>query len=183
MSAIGKRPWTAEELDRLPQGWRYEIDEGELVIMTPAGRRHGRLVVRIATLLNNFVEEHRLGEVNGGELGVYLREKPDTLRGVDVAFFSAERARQIEDEIGFVHVPPDLAVEVHDPSEPDMARKVQQYLQAGVRSVWVVDPEKHTLALHRPGQTPVVVTELDALVEDPVLPGFSCRLQDLFGRA
>ena len=181
MAAVSKRPWTAEELDRLPQGWRYEIDEGELVIMTPAGRRHGRIVAQVTHLLTIFVYEHRLGEVDTGEIGVYLQDEPETLRGVDVAFFSTERAEMLKGETGFVRVPPDLAVEVHDLSEPDMARKVRQYLKAGVRSVWVVDPEKESLALHRIDREPVVLTDPDSLVEDFVLPGFSCRLRELFG--
>ncbi len=36
MATATRKPWTAEELERLPDGWRYEIDEGELIIMTPA---------------------------------------------------------------------------------------------------------------------------------------------------
>lgn len=72
-------------------------------------------------------------------------------------------------------------MEVHDSSDQDMARKVQQYLRAGVRSVWVVEPEQQTFTQHRPAGGPVVLTDPDALVEDPVLPGFSCRLRELFG--
>ena len=172
-------PWTAKELARLPAGWRYEIDAGELIIMAPAGRRHGQLVVHIATLLNVFVTAHQLGEVNGAELGVYLQDNPETLRGVDVAFYSVARVRQLGGETGFVHVPPDLAVEVHDSSEPDIHRKVEQYLAAGVRSVWVVDPERRTLVQYRPGDNARVIADPDAAVEDGVLPGFSCRLGEL----
>lgn len=181
MAVTAKKPWTAAELDRLPQGWRYEIDEGELVIMTPAGRRHWRLTNRIAHLLTTFVEERHIGEVGSGEVGVYLQHDPETLRGVDVAFFSSERAERFKDETGFVRVPPDLAVEVHDPSEPDLHRKVEQYLRAGVRSVWVVDPETRTLTYHRPAQEPTVLSDPDAQVEEPVLPGFTCLLRDLLG--
>lgn len=183
MSAMTKnRPWTADELDRLPKGWRYEIDEGELVILAPAGHRHARVVARITSLLETFAAEHQGGEVDSGEVGVYLQVKPETLRGADVAYFSPERAQQIAEVIGFVHVPPDLAVEVHDPSEPDMERKVHQYLTAGVRSVWVADPETRTLVIHRMAEPPLVRSYPDALVEDPVLPGFSVRLRELFGR-
>ena len=177
--AMIAEPWTAKELARLPAGWRYEIDAGELIIMAPPGRRHGQLVVHIATLLNVFVTAHRLGEVNGAELGVYLQDNPDTLRSLDVAFFSVARVQQLGGETGFVHVPPDLAVEVHDSSEPDIHRKVDQYLSAGVRSVWVVDPERRTLVQHQPGDNARVIADPDALVEDAVLPGFSCRLREL----
>lgn len=182
MAITTRKPWTADELSRLPQEWRYEIDEGELVIMSPAGRRHSRLTARIARILGNFVEENRLGEVDGGELGVYLQHEPPTLRGIDVAFYSTERVKQMgDDDEGFPDVPPDLAVEVHLPDERDMQRKVQQYLAAGVRSVWVIDPRERTLTQHRPGEQPAVIAEMDATVREPVLPRFACRLLELFG--
>ncbi len=177
-----KKPWTADELCRLPDSWRYEIDEGELVIMSPAGRRHSRLTNWIAHAITGFVHQHALGEVESGEFGFYLHRTPDTLRGIDVAFYSNERVQQMgDDDEGFPDVPPDLAVEVHLPDEQDMQRKVQQYLTAGVRSVWVIDPRKRTLTQHRPGEEPASITDKDAAVREPVLPGFECRLAELFG--
>ena len=182
-STVARKPWTAAELRRLPAGWRYEIDEGDLVIMSPAGRRHSRLAIRVAAILWHFVETHHLGEVDGGELGVFFGHDPETLRGIDVAFYSTERAKRLGDATGFVDVPPDLAVEVHDPSEPDLRRKVEQYLAAGVRSVWVLDPAAHTLTRHAPRETPQTWADRDALVVEPVLPGFSCRLRELLGES
>lgn len=181
MAVATKKPWTADELVRLPDGWRYEIDEGELVIMPPAGFDHGDFTASVTVVLGSFLKEHRLGRIVAGEVGFRLRADPETLRGADVAFVSAERLAGIPDRRGFSDVAPDLAVEVHDPSEPDLARKVQQYLAAGVRGVWVLDPAGRTLTQHRPGQQPVVTRQPDAVVEDPILPGFSCRLRDLFG--
>ena len=147
MAAMTRKPWTAEELQRLPEGWRYEIDEGELVIMTPAGWRHNRAVTRIARLLGNFVEERGLGgEVITNELGILLRQHP-----------------------------------VHTLRAPDVGRKVGQYLEAGVRAVWVVDLEARALTRHAPGEEPRTWSGPDALVEEPLLPGFSCRLAELIG--
>ncbi|BDG59477.1 Uma2 family endonuclease [Caldinitratiruptor microaerophilus] len=181
MGTATRKPWTAEELDRLPEGWRYEIDEGELVIMAPAGFEHGRLQVRIGRIVGNFVAEHGLGEVAGGEIGFFVRRDPDVLRAPDVAFYSNERLARIRDRKGFPEVPPDLAVEVHDPSEPDLSRKIRQYLEGGVRAVWVVDPDTGTLTRHAPGEEPRVWSAPEAVVEEPVLPGFACRLAELFG--
>ena len=182
MAGATRVPWTADEFRRLPPGWRYEIDEGDLVIMSPVGRRHGRIANRVGYRITAFVDEHKLGEVDIGELGVYLQHHPhETLRGVDVAFYSTERVQQMGEATGFVDVPPDLAVEVHDPSEPDLRRKIAQYLAAGVRSVWVVDPVARTLTRHAPGETCRTWLDPDAVVSEPVLPGFSCRLRDLFG--
>ncbi len=174
------KPWTAEELGRLPAGWRYEIDEGELVIMAPAGYEHGRLTMRIGKMLADFVAARHFGEVLAGEVGLRLGRSPDTLRGADVAFLSGERVALLTDRRGFLDVPPDLIIEVHDPSEPPLSRKVEQYLSFGVRAVWVVDPESRSLTRYAPDEAPRTWTD-PAAVKEPVLPGFSCRLRDLFG--
>jgi Uma2 family endonuclease len=182
--ATDTKPWTADELRRLPDGWRYEIDEGELVIMAPAGFDHGERTGRVTHVLADFVYRHRLGAVLAGELGVHLRREPlETLRSVDVAFYSHERMARIADRKGFATVPPDLAVKIHDPTEPDLGRKVRQYLEAGVRAVWVLDPETRSLTRHAPGEAPRTWSDPEAVVEEPVLPGFSCRLRELFGQA
>ncbi|HEY8449286.1 MAG TPA: Uma2 family endonuclease, partial [Bacillota bacterium] len=152
MTTATPRPWTAEELGRLPAGWRYEIDEGQLVIMVPAGFEHGRLQARLARILGNFVAASGWGEVVGGESGFFVRRHPDTLRAPDVAVYSQARLARIVDRQGFPDVPPDLVVEIHDPSEPDLDRKVQQYLEAGVRAVWVVDPRVLSLTRYAPGE-------------------------------
>lgn len=176
-----QKSWTADELCRLPEGWRYEIDEGELVIMPPAGVEHGGIAGNVTALFWNFVTERKLGMVVTGEVGFRLHLGPETLRAADVAFLSKERLARIADRRGFSNVPPDLAVEVHLPDERDMQRKVHQYLAAGVRSVWVIDPRKRTLTQYRPGEQPALIAEMGASVREPVLPGLECRLRDLFG--
>ena len=182
MATTTHNPWTADELRRLPEGWRYEIDEGELVIMPPAGFEHNDITTTIVLLLGNYVRKHHLGKLLTNELGVYLSRKPrETLRGIDVAFYSNERLARITDRKGFPDVPPDLAVEVHDASEPDLRRKIEQYLSAGVGSVWVVDPDAGTLTRHVSGELSRVWSDLDAVVLEPALPGFSCRLRELLG--
>ena len=176
-----RKPWTADELCRLPEGWRYEIDAGALAIMAPAGIEHGDYTSNVTLLLGNFVKQHRLGKTLTGEVGFRLQAGPETLRAADVAFLSNERLALIPDRKGFSDVPPDLAVEIHMPDESGMQRKVGQYLAAGVRSVWVIDPGKRSLTQHRQGEQPRVMTDVNAQVEEPVLPGFECRLGELFG--
>ena len=174
-------PWTADELKRLPDGWRYEIDRGELVIMAPAGRWHTRITAAITRHLGNFVHDHQLGEVDSGEVGVYIERHPaETLRGIDVAFFSTAKVAEMADSSGFLDVLPDLAVEVHEATDPVLLRKVDQYRAAGVGSVWVVDPQVQSLTQYWHGAEPRTLTERGDVVQDPVLPGFACRLQDFF---
>ena len=178
-----RRPWTGEELSRLPEGWRYEIDEGELVIMAPAGFERTDISGRVTVLLGQFILSQGLGKILTAEPGFRLRRDPETLRAPDVAFISNERIALIADPKKFSEVPPDLAVEVLSPSnaQVDMGRKVEQYLAAGVRSVWILDPDKRTLTYHRPEEAPVTLADPEAVIEDPCLPGFRCRLAELWG--
>ena len=181
VATITRKPWTAEELARLPEGWRYEIDQGELIITAPAGWRHNRVVSRIARLLGNFVAGHGLGEVITNELGVLLSASPQTLRAPDVAYFTPEQVASIGNEQGYPRVVPALVVEVHDPSEPDLSRKVEQFLAAGARAVWVVDPETPRLTRHALGAPPRTWSGPGAVVQEPLLPGFACSLGELVG--
>ena len=66
-------------------------------------------------------------------------------------------------------------------AQVDLDRKVDQYLAAGVRSVWVIDPVARILTQHRPGGVPQTIAGSDAVVEEPVLRGFTCGLRELFG--
>jgi hypothetical protein len=77
---------------------------------------------------------------------------------------------------------PDLAVEVLSPSntEAEMARKRQEYFAAGVRLVWMVDPDARTVTVYTAPDQSTVLGEVDTLSGDPVLPGFTLPLRDLF---
>ncbi len=76
MAVTTRKPWTTDELYRLPEGWRYEIDEGDLVIMSPAGWEHSRVVARVTRVLAAHVDDHRLGQVGAGEAGFRLARHP-----------------------------------------------------------------------------------------------------------
>lgn len=181
MATVTRKPWTADELCRLPKGWRYEIESGDLVIMGPAGGRHSYVAMNIGSVLREFVRSHRLGTVLGVETGVYTQGEPlETLRGMDVAFCAGDRGRRAARTPGCLGFPPDLAVEVHGPSEPDLQRKVAEYLAVGVRAAWVVDPEAESLTRHAPGESARTWSRPDDVIEEPVVPGFTCRLRDLF---
>ena len=82
------------------------------------------------------------------------------------------------------HVPfaPDLAVEVVSPSDrpADVAEKVEAWLAAGTRMVWVVEPANRTLTLHAPGAAEQTLTDQDMLDGGEILPGFSCKVGDFF---
>jgi Uma2 family endonuclease len=173
--------FTLEQLARMPEDeLRHEIDEGELIEMTRPKRRHGRLQARIARLLGAHVENRQLGEVLT-ESGFVLQRNPDTLRGPDVAFVRAERlAGLAEDE--WIEGAPDLVVEIVSPSDTarQMGRKVQQYLAAGTRAVWIVYPDIQSVwVFESSGQGRLV--EGDTVLSSPnAPPGFEIPVREIF---
>src|SRR5262245_11761488 len=116
---------TAEDLYRLPDdGYRYELLDGELRRLAPAGYEHGRVLTRATVVLDTFVTAHELGEVVSGDPGIILRRKPDRVRAPDIALFARERVPTGEARKRFVENVPDFLVEIVSPN--DSAAQLQQ---------------------------------------------------------
>ena len=164
------------------EGKRTELVRGDLVVMAPAGGRHGYVAHRIGLLIGNHVLERNLGRVFAAETGFLLRRSPDTVRAPDVAFVAAGRLAEGEPPPGFLELAPDLAVEVVSPSDsPSAVRdKVQDWLEAGTRLVWVVYPDSRTVSVHRQAGQPQELSDTDTLSGAPALPDFAVAVRDLF---
>ena len=177
------RPMTAEELLRYDEpGARVELVRGELSTMPLPGGRHGRIGSRVLRRLGNHVEGAGLGETFAAETGFLIGRDPDTVRGADAAFVRRDRLEPIGDLAGHLPLAPDLVVEIASPSDRPgrVASKVEDWLSAGVAMVWRLDPETRIVVVHRPGAEPVTLTEADELDGGDVVPGFRCRVADLF---
>ncbi len=171
---------SAEDLPRLsPPHKRTELVRGVMIVSEPTGFRHGVVAVRLVQLLANYVSERGLGLVLG-EAGFKLESDPDTVRGPDVSFVSRDR---VPDPLpkGYAAFAPDLAVEVLSPNDRpgEVLAKVADYLSAGSRLVWVVDPERRHARIYRADGGEALVGEDGALDGEDVVPGFSCRLGPL----
>jgi len=174
---------TAEQLYELPDdGLRYELLRGALVSEPVPGRLHGRTVARISKLLSNFVDSRRLGVVYTGDTGFVLARQPDTVRGPDVAFLSNERERETEGARPYIPGAPDIAVEVVSPSDRtrEVLGKVSDYLAAGSRVVWVVNPVREEVSVFRSPFAPRILAGADLLRDEDVLPGFSVTVAEIF---
>ncbi|HEX9581588.1 MAG TPA: Uma2 family endonuclease [Gemmatimonadales bacterium] len=173
---------TAEELERMGEmDFGYELVRGKLVPVSPAGDRHAELAAVVTGALFAFVRPRHLGVVHV-EAGYILARDPDTVRGPDVAFISRERRRVARGQRGFVSGAPDLAVEVRSSDKPfaELQAKGAEYLEAGTRLVWLVDPLSQTVQVHEPGRAPRVLAIGGVLDGGDVLPGFTLPLAELF---
>src|SRR5712691_10886035 len=84
-------------------GYRYDLLDGELIRVSPAGFRHGRLAAEIARRLGNFLaEQPHLGVVVGAETGFRLGRTPVTVLGPDAAVVRRDRLPPSEAQIGFL---------------------------------------------------------------------------------
>lgn len=171
---------TAQQLLAMPDdGWRYELVDGELRRMSPAGREHGRVAMNLGSRLALYVRERSLGMVFAAETGFLLRRNPDTVRAPDVAYVSAERQSPGE---GFFPGAPDLAVEVVSPSDSfvEVEEKVVEWLDTGTQAVLVINPRKRAVSVYRGTDNIRRLGEADTLDLSFVVAGFSITVRELF---
>ena len=173
---------TADELLYLQlPGKRTELVRGRLIVSEPPGYQHGLVAFAIAARIGEFVRANRLGVVLAAETGFKLFSKPDTVRAPDAAYISQDRAPD-PPPLGYADLAPDLAVEVLSPNDRagDVQSKVSDWLNAGARLVWVIDPELENVTIYRPGMPAEFRRGTGTLDATPVLPGFSLDLDALF---
>jgi Uma2 family endonuclease len=168
--------WTEEELLELPlNGYKYELADGELHIMSPAGPDHGVVCVNVGSLLREFCRGKGIGVVMDGQAGFYM--KNGDVFSPDVSFVSAARWNSVpaKQRKKFFRGSPDLAVEVLSPSEPrsHIERKIEAYLANETKIVWVMNPPTRSVLIYQPGAKPVEVVGDAIITGDTVLPGLS----------
>jgi Uma2 family endonuclease len=181
--AITPKLMTWQELADLPDdGMHYELVRGVLLTMAPPFFPHGRAASRFGRSLDRHVEAHQLGEVHSTEIGYLLTTNPDTVRAPDVGFISREHLASSGDIRGYFPGSPDLVVEVISPNDrlTKVAEKVTEWLEYGAKLVFVVNPRRKTVDVHRPGQQPRTLGVDDVLDGEDVVPGWSMAVRDLF---
>ncbi len=173
---------TAEELWNMPNDQRRELVRGEIRTMAPSGFDHGAIIDNLHVLLSNFVKARKLGKVLGAETGFKLARNPDTVRGADIAFIAAARLPAKGRPLGFWDGAPDLGVEVISPTDilKEVDEKAADYVAAGARLVWIVNPRNRTTTVHDGDGPTVVLRESDTLSGGDVVPGFECAVADVF---
>lgn len=174
---------TAEELFHLPNdGMRHELVKGVLTTMPPTGFEYGAVTGNLTGPIQVHVRQNNLGTVCGAETGFIVAKEPDTVRAPDVAFVSRERLEQIGTTRKFFPAAPDLAVEVLSPGDTvgEVDEKIEEWLNAGVRLVWIVNPKRRTITVYRSLTDIVLLTEQDELDGQEVVPGFRCKVAEVF---
>lgn len=170
----------AEDLYDLPADFLCELVDGVLIELSPVNPRHGKVQLKFGHLLASHVWEHKLGEVMV-EVGVILRRDPDTVRAPDVAFVRAEHVPADGVPETFWELAPDLAVEVRSPNNTpaEIQAKVREYIEAGT-PVLLLDSAGRTAEVVRSLTDRRVANVEGTLDLNDIVPGFSCRVADIF---
>ncbi len=162
-------------------GKQVELVRGRLVVREPPSTWHGAIAANLTYLIADFVRPRGLGTVFAQDTGFKIASDPDTVRAPDVAFVVRERAALIQKR-GYAELAPDLLAEILSPedSPAEVLAKVADWLTAGTRLVWLVDPQRTEVRVYRQDGSPSVLRENDSLDGEDVLPGFVCPLMHIF---
>jgi Uma2 family endonuclease len=183
--AVRPAPLTFADVERLdPDLQPGDLVEGVWVPVSKNTWRHGEIVFRISMLLGAWAERSPGWSISVGDPGTKLRRDPDGLRGPDIGIVREERRPTGTGQAGWLEGAPDLAVEVvgDNQSASELMEKALEYLRAGGKTVWVVDPAGQRVILVTPPNQFSILGPGDRLEGAEALPGFACTVKELFPR-
>jgi Uma2 family endonuclease len=174
---------TPEELLKSPDGKHYELVDGTLVERKMSALS-SLVAIYVSQVLGAYCKEKGLGWVFDSELGYRCFSwKPKQVRRADVSFIRLDRYSLAQVmQRGYVSIPPDLAVEVISPGDLvlELNQKLEEYLRAGVKLVWVIDPQLRVVWVHHPDGRSRRLLETDEIMGEDVIPGFRCSVGTFF---
>jgi Uma2 family endonuclease len=177
--------FTPDDLLRLPDRNGYELVNGQLV-ERPVSKESSRIGATIVRLLGNAAHQTGEAEVYGADLGFQcFPNYPDHIRKPDASVIRRDSLAKVRGDPGYMPIPADLAVEVLSPNDlsRDVNEKIEEYLAAGFRLVWIVDPGTRLVAIHRADGSVTKLHADDEITGESALPSFRCRVGEFFAGA
>lgn len=178
------KPLTIADWDAMPHGDgnRYEIIEGELFVSTSPGLTHQIVVTNLILLIGRFLEANPIGMVLTTP-GLVLSEYSGVIP--DIVFFLHEQREAIVTGERLTG-PPAVVIEIVSPGSANIRRdrvaKLQLYAKHRVPEYWIVDPKNLTVEKYvgRGSLSLLQILQHDEELSIDALPGFSCRLSQVF---
>lgn len=182
-AAVETRQFTPEDLLALgDEGKAYELVDGELVERKMSWDST-RIGGRMYRFLDVYGDETGIGRAAPSDAGYQcFPGAPNKVRKPDASFVRLDRLPSQQKVKGWCRIAPDAAAEVVSPNETysEVEDMVEEYLEAGVQLIWIINPPTRSVRVHRPDGTVTDLGENDELTGENVLPGFRCRVADLF---
>ena len=177
------QPDTLEE-----EFWAYanedadcELIDGVLVIHSPASETHEDIFRFLINVLGPYLDETREGRVYGSRF--VMRLSPTWNPEPDLFIVKQENLGRITE--GYCQGPGDLVIEILSKAtrELDLTKKVPKYLEAGVKEVWIVDPEAKSLIIKRKDDELVYADpNSEEKVDSIVIPNFKLKIKWIWRR-
>jgi Uma2 family endonuclease len=173
---------TYEDYCAAPADNRYELLDGELIMVPAPNLKHQTVSAEIYAHLRQFIKAQALGTLLYAPCDVIFSD--NNVVQPDLLFVSREREHLLRDGQK-VQGPPDLVVEILSPStaERDRGAKLALYSKYGVTEYWLVDPIAETVQVHRLQGGILVPTRTFGREEtlcSALLVGLELRLDDIF---
>jgi Uma2 family endonuclease len=158
--------------------------QGDLIVMAPAGSESGGRNAVLTTRLGVWTEADGTGVSFDSSAG--FKFPNGATRSPDASWIRKERWEALtpKERRGFAPICPDFAVELCSPSdEPgDTSKKMQEYIDNGLRLGWLIDPDHGRVEIYRPGRPVEVLDRPVTLSGEDVLPGFTLDLKGVLFR-
>lgn len=167
-----------EKLQDYPIDFQMELEDGKIILMGPSDVYSSEVGAEFIRLLGNWVKPRRLGRVFDSSGGFIL---PNTdLTAPDVSFVLAQRLKQSPRY--FAQIVPDLTVEIKSQSDriKPLEAKIQLYLSLGAQVAILIDPDKQTVTVYRPGGQSLVLNNTDTLTITELFPGWELPVSDIW---
>ena len=172
---------TAATQTAVEPDYEYEIVNGIPEAKKTASLKHGGTIMRLGARLQIHVEAKELGSIYSPDTTFMIGQDQ---RLPDLAFVSNERLPEEGEVDGIAPMAPDLAVEVISPKDiwEKVTAKIEDYFAAGVRQVWLVSLRSRTVSIYDSPTKVTILTENEDLTSEAILPGFRCRIGEIFGK-
>jgi Uma2 family endonuclease len=176
-----KKKFTYKDYLKTPEGERYELIEGDLIMTPSPATRHQRLSREIEYEMLKFVKLNNLGEVFDAPCDVYFDD--ETIVQPDILYISKDRLNIIGERN--IQGAPDLVIEILSESSAyrDMVQKKKLYAKFGVREYWIVIPDEAQIEIYILKDNkfqPYKTCNREDTLESPLLEGFKLGLKTIF---
>jgi Uma2 family endonuclease len=174
--------YTPEDLLELPDYGRFELIDGRLV-ERKVGAKSSYAATNVLGLMWHFVRGNGLGLVFQADCGSQIvPADPSRVRLADGSFIARGRLPEDRPPQGHCCLPPDLVIEAVSPHDTayELEERIAQWLEAGVRLVWVLYPDTHRVQVHRLDGSVTKLRLEEPLGGEDVIPGFQCQVAEVF---
>ncbi len=145
---------------------------GELIVMAPAGYESSEKNLDLATDVNIWNRQTKLGRAVDSSGGFTLPS--GAVRSPDVTWIETSKLANVPPGVKFPQVIPDFVIELRSETDrlPKLREKMEEYLAAGVRLGWLIDPQTNQVEIYRLGRDVEVIDAPVSLSGEDVLCGF-----------